>query len=477
MRRTKIVCTIGPASSGAALLDRLVAAGMDVARVNFSHGTHAEHAETIRQIRIGEERWGRPIAILQDLQGPKIRLGTFGPAGGGRVDLEPDRMFTLSARPIVGTADGASVTHPEYLSELKPGDEVWMDDGMIQLRVEETTADAVRCRVVAGGRISDHKGISFPRVPLPVSCLTEKDREDLRFGIRQGIDFVAVSFVRSAADIGEVRKFLRDQGADLPIVAKLERQEIVANLPGILTMVDAVMVARGDLGLDVPLEEVPHIQKEVIRQARAAKVPVIVATQMLESMVTHLRPTRAEVTDVSTAIFDGADAIMLSAETATGRYPVEAVVVMARIAERAEQAALKSEIRWRRQERVGVGFPEAVSDAAASAARVLGVRAIVAFTQSGFSARLISQERPDVAIIALTPFVEVQRRLALSWGVSSRLIRKVETTDEMIEEVEATLLGDGSVRMNDVLVIISGSPMWVTGTTNLLKLHRVGERR
>jgi len=477
MRRTKIVCTIGPASSGTALLDRLVAAGMDVARVNFSHGTHAEHAETIRQIRIGEERWGRPIAILQDLQGPKIRLGTFGPAGGGRVDLEPDRMFTLSARPIVGTADGASVTHPEYLSELKPGDEVWMDDGMIQLRVEETTADAVRCRIVAGGRISDHKGISFPRVPLPVSCLAEKDREDLRFGISQGIDFVAVSFVRSAADIGEVRKFLRDQGADLPIVAKLERQEIVANLPGILTMVDAVMVARGDLGLDVPLEEVPHIQKEVIRQARAAKVPVIVATQMLESMVTHLRPTRAEVSDVSTAIFDGADAIMLSAETATGRYPVEAVVVMARIAERAEQAAVKSEIRWRRQERVGVGFPEAVSDAAASAARVLGARAIVAFTQSGFSARLISQERPDVAIIALTPFVEVQRRLALSWGVSSRLIRKVETTDEMIEEVEATLLGDGSVRMNDVLVIISGSPMWVTGTTNLLKLHRVGERR
>jgi len=477
MRRTKIVCTIGPASSSPALLDRLVTAGMDVARVNFSHGTHAEHAEVIRQIRMGEERWGRPIAILQDLQGPKIRLGTFGPAGGGRVDLEPGRTFSLSARPIQGSVEGASVSHPEYLAELKPDDEVWMDDGMIQLRVEETTADAVRCRVVAGGRISDHKGISFPRVPLPVSCLTEKDRDDLRFGIRQGIDFVAISFVRSAADISEVRKFLRDQGADLPIVAKLERQEIVANLPGILTLVDAVMVARGDLGVDVPLEEVPHIQKEVVRQARAAKVPVIVATQMLESMVTHLRPTRAEVSDVSTAIFDGADAIMLSAETATGRYPVEAVTVMARIAERAEQAVLRSEIRWRRQERVGVGFPEAISDAAAAAARILGARAIVAFTQSGFSARLISQERPDVQIIALTPFVEVQRRLALSWGVSSRLIRKVETTDEMIEEVEATLLGDGSVRMNDVLVIISGSPMWVTGTTNLLKLHRVGERR
>src|SRR5262245_59617882 len=478
MRRTKIVCTIGPASSSAALLDRLVAAGMDVARVNFSHGTHAEHAETIRQIRLGEERWGHPIAILQDLQGPKIRLGTFGPAGGGRVDLEQGQLFTLSARPIVGTADRASVTHPEYLAELKPGDEVWMDDGMIQLRVEETSAEAVRCRVVAGGRISDHKGISFPRVPLPVSCLTEKDREDLRFGIRQGIDFVAVSFVRSAADIGDVRKFLRDQGANLPIVAKLARHEIVANLPGILTMVDAVMVARGDLGVDVPLEELPHIQKEVIRQARAAKVPVIVATQMLESMVTHLRPTRAEVSDVSTAIFDGADAIMLSAETATGRYPVEAVEVMARVAARAELAVLGDETRRRRrEERVGVGFPEAISDAAATAAHVLGARAIVAFTQSGFSARLISQERPAVPIIALTPFVEVQRRLALCWGVSSRLIAKVHSTEELMEEVERALLADGTVATNDILVIISGSPMWVAGTTNLLKVHRVGDRR
>jgi pyruvate kinase len=352
-----------------------------------------------------------------------------------------------------------------------------MDDGLIQLRVEATTPDELRCRVTAGGRLSDHKGLSLPHVPLPASCLTDKDKEDLRFGIQQGIDFVAVSFVRTTADISEVRQFLHDHGADLPIVAKLERQEVIANLPGILTMVDAVMVARGDLGLDVPLEEVPHIQKDVIRKARAAKVPVIVATQMLESMVTHLRPTRAEVSDVSTAIFDGADAIMLSAETATGRYPVEAVEVMARIAERAEQAVLANETRRRREERVGVGFPEAISDAAATAANVLGARAIVAFTQSGFSARLISQERPRVPIIALTPFVEVQRRLALSWGVSSRLIRKVETTDEMIEEAEATLLNEGFVRPNDVIVIISGSPMWVTGTTNLLKLHRIGERR
>jgi pyruvate kinase len=475
MRRTKIVCTIGPASSSKEQLDALAAAGMDVARLNFSHGTHAEHADVIRRIRDADHRWGRPVAILQDLQGPKIRLGTFGEGGGGRVDLEPGRPFALCRTPCVGTAQRAFVSPPEYLAEVKRGDQILMDDGMIQLRVEETTPEEVRCRVVAGGRISDHKGIQLPHVDLPVSCLTDKDREDLKFGIQQGVDFVAISFVRSATDIAEVRKFLTDQGADLPIVAKLERQEVMQNLPGILMMVDAVMVARGDLGLDVPLEDVPHIQKEIIRQARAAKVPVIVATQMLESMVTHLRPTRAEVSDVTTAIFDGADAIMLSAETASGRYPAEAVDVMARVATRAEEATVGLEPPARA--RGVVGFPEATSDAAATAAHVLKAKAVVAFTQSGFSARLISQERPDVPIIALTPFVSVQRRLALSWGVSSRLIRRVETTDEMVEAVEATLLGDGSVRVNDVIVIISGAPMWVTGTTNLVKLHRVGERR
>ena len=475
MRRTKIVCTLGPASSSRAELDRLVAAGMDVARVNFSHGTHAEHAEVIRLVREGEGRWGRPIAILQDLQGPKIRLGTFGPAGGARVDLEPGQIFTLCAKPVVGTAERASLNHPEYLTNVHPGDQIWMDDGMIQLRVEEASPEEVRCRVVVGGRLSDHKGISLPRVPLPVSCLTDKDREDLRFGLAHGVDFVAVSFVRSEADIAEVRGSLHELGADVPIVAKLERHEGIVNLPGILRSVAAVMVARGDLGVDVPIEDVPHLQKEIVRQAREAGVPVIVATQMLESMVTHLRPTRAEVSDVSTAIFDGADALMLSAETATGRYPSEAVEVMARVAVRAERAVLAVEAP--RRPLHDVGFPEALSDAASQAAHALGAHAIVAFTQSGSSARLISRARPRVPIIALTPFVEVQRRLALSWGVDSRLIRKVQTTDEMIEEVEATLLRDGSVTPGDVLVIISGSPMWVSGTTNLLKLHRVGERR
>src|SRR5437899_7436915 len=232
MRRTKIVCTIGPASSSTAELDRLAAAGLDAARLNFSHGTHDEHAEVIRRIREGEARWGRPVAILQDLQGPKIRLGTFGPGGGGRVDLEAARPFTLCARPVVGTVEQASITHPEYLKDLRAGDEIWMDDGMIQLRVESTAPDEVRCRVVVGGRISDHKGLSLPRVTLPISCLTPKDREDLRFGLRQGVEYLAVSFVRSAADIDEVRAFLREEAADLPVVATLARHEVVDNLPG-----------------------------------------------------------------------------------------------------------------------------------------------------------------------------------------------------------------------------------------------------
>ena len=472
MRRAKIVCTIGPASGQPDVLDRLVTAGMDVARLNFSHGTQAGHAEVIQAIRNGEARWGRPITILQDLQGPKVRLGVF---EGGEAVLVPGGLFVLTERAVKGTASRSSLNHPEFLAALRPGDAVWMNDGMIQLVVEKVADGEVHCRVVSGGRVSDHKGVSFPRLPLPVSCLTPKDREDLRFGIEQGVDYVAISFVRSAADIQEVRKFLHDRGANLPIVAKLERAEIVANLQGVLPLVDAVMVARGDLGVEVPLEDVPIIQKEVIRQARQGKVPVIVATQMLESMVEHTRPTRAEVSDVATAIFDGADAIMLSAETATGRFPVETVEVMARIAERAERAAPLGSASRPRPE--AFGFPEAVAEAACQAARLLHARAIVAFTQSGFSARLISQDRPEVPIIALTPYSEVQRRLGLFWGVSSRLVHKVETTDEMIAEVEATLLGDGTVRNNDVIVIISGAPMWVTGTTNLLKLHRVGDRR
>ena len=456
------------------MLDQLVAAGMDVARLNFSHGTHEEHTEVVRAIRAGEGRWGRPLTIIQDLQGPKVRLGAF---EGGQAVLMAGGSFTLTPAAVMGTAERASLSHPEFLGALRPGDQVWMDDGMIQLAVESVEADGTtHCRVTAGGFVSDHKGVALPRIPVPVASLTDKDREDLRLGIALGVDYVAVSFVRSAADIEEVRRFLGDEGADLPLIAKLERAEVMDDLQQILARVDAVMVARGDLGVAVPLEDVPVIQKHVIIQSRQAKVPVIVATQMLESMITHVRPTRAEVSDVATAIFDGADATMLSAETATGQYPVEAVRVMARVAERAERAAPHAPRRESGQARPA-GFSEAVAEAASQAARVLNARAIVAFTQSGFSARLISGERPEEPIIALTPFPEIQRRLGLYWGTSSRLVRKFQTTDEMIEEVDATLVGDGSVKTGDVLIIIAGAPLWVAGTTNLLKLHRVGDRR
>jgi len=450
----------------------MVQAGMDVARLNFSHGTHEQHASVIRAIREGEAEWGHPVTVIQDLQGPKVRLGNF---IGGRAMLMAGEPFVLTSEPVAGTSARASLDHPELFNALKPGDQIWMDDGTIQLVVESVEARETRCRVTAGGVVSDHKGVALPGLPLPLSCLTAKDKDDLRFGIEHGVDYVAVSFVRSASDIQEVRKFLLDQRASLPIIAKLERAEIVSNLPGILALVDAVMVARGDLGVEVPIEEVPIIQRDVIRQARIAKVPVIVATQMLESMVTYLRPTRAEVSDVATAIFEGADALMLSAETASGHHPVAAVEVMSRVAARAERETQRAAAAPSRPE--AYGFPEAVAEAACRAAQVLHAKAIVAFTQSGFSARLISSERPNVPVVALTPFPEVQRRLGLYWGVSSRLIRKVETTDEMVHEVEATLLGDGTVRNGDVIVIISGAPMWVTGTTNLLKLHRIGDRR
>lgn len=472
MRRTKIICTIGPASSSPEVLDRLVQAGMDVARLNFSHGTHADHAEVIRHIREGEARWGKPIAILQDLQGPKLRLGEF---TEGSVQLETGARFTLTSDFRKGDAGRASVNHPELLSEVRVGDQIWIGDGLVQLHVEAVESGEIVCRVTAGGVVSDHKGVSLPRVPALLSCITDKDREDLRFGILNGVDYVAISFVRSAADIRQAKQLLHEAGADLPVIAKLERSEAVKNLQEVLASVDAVMVARGDLGMDVPLEAIPVIQKEVIRQARAKRIPVIVATQMLESMIEHLRPTRAEVSDVATAIFDGADAIMLSAETATGAHPVEAVELMARVAEHAEQSFTPSHDLRRRA--AASGFPEAVADAACHSARVLNAKAIVAFTQSGSTARLMSGDRPEVPIIALTPSEQVMRRLALFWGVSSRLIRKAETIDELIEEIEATLLADGSVRAHDILVIVSGAPMWVTGTTNLMKLHRVGERR
>jgi pyruvate kinase len=471
-RLAKIVCTIGPSSIAEGIIEQMARAGMDVARLNFSHGTHAEHRQAIERIRSVEGRIGKPIAILQDLQGPKIRLGTF--AGGGVV-LRRGDVFTLTTERVTGTAERASISYAGFAKDVKAGDRVLIDDGRMALDVEDVRGEDVPCRVVTGGMVKDHKGVNLPRTALRLPALTEKDREDLQFGLRHGADYIGVSFVRSAADLLEVREVVNEFRSDAQVVAKLERPEALGRLDEILNATAAVMVARGDLGVEMAIEEVPIAQKEILRRARIARTPVIVATQMLESMITNLRPTRAEVSDVANAVLDGTDAVMLSAESATGAYPVEAVRVLDRIIRRTEAAFPPQTMdRPRRGE---VSFPQAMSDAASFSAQELKARAIVAFTQSGYTARLISQDRPPVPIVAFTPHERVRRRLALDWGVVPRVLKSQTSIDQMVMDIEASLLSDRSVRYNDILVIVGGAPLGVRGTVNLLKLHRVGEHR
>ena len=471
-RFAKIVCTIGPASIAEGILEQMARAGMDVARLNFSHGTHAEHRQAIERIRSVEVRIGKPIAILQDLQGPKIRLGAF--AGGSAV-LRRGEPFILTTATVSGTAERATITYDGFARDVKAGDRVLIDDGRLALDVEEVRGEDVLCRVVTGGVVKDKKGVNLPRTNVRLPILTEKDRADLQFGLRHGVDYIGVSFVRSAADLLEVREVINEFRSDAQVVAKLERPEALGRLDEILNATAAVMVARGDLGVEMAIEEVPIAQKEIVRKARLARTPVIVATQMLESMITNLRPTRAEVSDVANAVLDGTDAVMLSAESATGAYPVEAVRVLDRIIRRTEAAFPPQTMdRPRRGE---VSFPQAMSDAASFAAQELKARAIVAFTQSGYTARLIAQDRPPVPIVAFTPNERVRRRLTLDWGVIPRLIKSQSSIDQMVVDIEASLLSDRSVRYNDILVIVGGAPLAVRGTVNLLKLHRVGEHR
>ena len=471
-RLTKIVCTLGPASIAEGIIEQMARAGMDVARLNFSHGTHAEHRLAIDRIRAVEERLGKPIAILQDLQGPKIRLGAF---TGGSALLRRGDPFVLTTRTVAGTAERATITYPGFCEDVKPQDRILIDDGRLALTVQTVNGDEVTCRVDTGGVVKDHKGVNLPRTQVRLPVLTEKDRDDLEFGLANRVDYVGVSFVRSAADVLEVREFINEHGSPAQVVAKLERPEALKRLDEILAATAAVMVARGDLGVELPLEDVPVAQKEIIRKARLARTPVIIATQMLESMVSAQRPTRAEVSDVANAILDGTDAVMLSAESATGAYPVESVRVLDRVIRRMEGAfPPATNDRPRRGE---VSFPQAISDAAAFCAQELKARAIVAFTQTGSTARMISQDRPPVPIIAFAPSQGVRRRMALDWGVIPRLIRRHASIDELVTEIEATLLAEGTVRYNDVLILVAGAPMGVRGTVNLLKLHRVGEHR
>jgi pyruvate kinase len=466
MPRTKIVCTIGPASRSPEALRRLAEAGMDVARLNFSHGSHEDHAAVLAAVRAISERVGRPIAVLQDLAGIKIRIGEI---ASGQVRLEPGAGFTLTNRAVAGDAREVSLDYPDLAASVRPGDALLLSDGDVELRVETADATDIRCRVVAGGTLSSHKGIHLPARSIAAPGLTAKDREDLAFGISQGVDYVALSYVRGAEDVLETRRFLDERRAVIPLIAKIEKHEALARIDEILAAADGLMVARGDLGVETPLEHVPLLQKMLIDRANRAGKPVITATQMLLSMVDRPRPTRAEVGDVANAILDGTDAVMLSEETAAGRYPVEAVETMRRIAEDTE-AAFPFEAWMRRfEDRSLQSLPEAVAGAACELAEHVGAAVIVAWTELGATARLVAKHRPRRPILALSTLPETARRLALVWGVIPLVAAEGPDTDAMLERALRVATESGLLRPGQTAVITAGIPMGVTGGTNLIK--------
>ena len=473
MRRAKIVCTIGPASRSPETLRALVAAGMDVARLNFSHGSHADHAAVVADLRRIADQAGRPLAILQDLQGPKIRLGTL---QGGAVQLRTGARFVLTTRDIEGDAKRASTTYEALPSDVKPGDEILLSDGLLRLTVDEISGQDITCTVVDGGHLRQRAGINLPGAELSVPSMTEKDLADLAFGVEQGVDWVALSFVRSAADVDALKMELVRLKADVGVIAKLEKPQAIEALDAIVDVADAIMVARGDLGVEMSPERVPFIQKTIIRACAAAGKPVITATQMLESMIENPRPTRAEASDVANAVFDGTDAVMLSGETAMGAHPIDAVEMMHRIVSEAERnVAAQPEIRRRARRAAALSFSDAIADAAGQVAADTNAVAIVAFTQSGFSAKLIARSRPQTPIYAFTPHRRVQRRLCVHWGLEPRHAIYLERTQDMIEVVERQLLEEEIVRGGDSLVFLAGMPSNRPGTTNMLRLHKVGE--
>lgn len=472
MRRTKIVATLGPASSDPETIEKLIQRGMDVARLNFSHGSREEHRRRLETVRESSRRSHRAVACLQDLSGPKIRTGPVSDESG--VDLTENSRFILTTDPLEGTSERVSTTYRELPRDVRPGSRILLDDGLIELEVEDVEGKDVRTRVISGGRLKSHKGINLPGVSLSVGSLTDKDREDAAFGIELDVDYMALSFVRKADDIRELKELLDQRGRpDLPVIAKIEKPEAVENLSSILDVADAVMVARGDLGVEVATEKVPTLQKQIIREANREGRPVITATQMLESMVEQPRPTRAEASDVANAILDGTDAIMLSAETAVGRHPVEAVTTMDRIA-RYTEGQQDGGPAWRRSD-VSVlaraSIPRAVAEAACRAADELKARYIVVFTESGATARLVSNLRPRRPILGLTPTERICHRLALLWGVVPIRAPSCDRVDEMLEEGLRTIEERGLAQSRDVVVMVFGTSR-LAGATNMIKIHR-----
>jgi pyruvate kinase len=466
-RKAKIVCTIGPSSANKGTISSMIINGMNTARLNFSHGDYKTHRKNVELIRQISRKLDRPVAILQDLQGVKIRVGHI---ENGSIELKRGNQLLLAPGEGLGNKEQIFISYSSLLKDAKKGDRILLDDGLIQLTVLGRAGNTLKTKVVEGGILRDRKGVNFPGMKLSIRSFTEKDEEDLSFGIKMGIDYIAISFVRQAEDIRKVKDWLEKKHRQIPIIAKIEKPEALCNIDEILSEVEGIMIARGDLGVEIAPEEVPLIQKGLIDKANKKGKIVITATQMLESMTEHLRPTRAEATDVANAVLDGTDALMLSAETATGKYPVEALKMMDRIIRYTEHMKQVESSYMR-----GHIFAEATAEAACMAAEDIHARVLVAFTQSGFSARLLSKFRPKVPVIALTPDEKIMKRVCLYWGVTPIIMKLPATTDEMIKSIEKTLLSKRIVKTGDSIVITSSSPLSTKGKTNFMKLHKIRE--
>ncbi len=475
MRHTKIVATLGPATDTPECMARLIRAGMNVARLNFSHGDHETHARRLASVRAVSDRLGIPVAVLQDLSGPKMRTGLL--QGGQPVELTAGQRLTITTEDIVGDAERISTDYEALPQDVRPGDSILLSDGLIQLRVLDTTDTAVQCEVLNSGELRQRQGINLPGVDISSPTVTDKDIDDLRFGLAQGVDYVAMSFVRRAADILQIKDLIAQAGQDVPVIAKIERPEAVQALDSILAVADGIMVARGDLGVEMPLEQVTLIQKRLIRAANERAVPVITATQMLESMIRNPNPTRAEVSDVANAILDGSDAVMLSGETSIGKYPVKAVETMALIARAVEQSP-----QFRSDEESAAArllmhevqsVPEAIGAAVSAIANTLPVKAVWVFTQTGNTARMVAQYRPPVPILALTPYERICRRMALFWGVTPLKVHYFKDDREFWEQLMPFVVSQGYAQPGDTVVITGGHPFHRHGPTNFLKIQVV----
>ena len=473
MRKTKIICTLGPASESEAVLRQMIEAGMNVARINFSHGSHEEHGKKLELLYKLRKEMGVPVAALLDTKGPEIRLGTF---ANGSEELQAGATFTLTTVAMEGTAEKVSITFAGLPADVKPGDAILIDDGLIELRVEETTSTDIRCTVINGGPVSNRKGVNVPNVSLSMPYLSERDKSDVLYGIKAGFDFIAASFVRNAQDVQLLRDLLKENGGeDIKIISKIENAEGVHNIDEIIRVSDGIMIARGDMGVEIPFEQVPKIQKDIIKKVYHSGKYVITATQMLESMTENPRPTRAEATDVANAIYDGTSAIMLSGETAAGKYPVEAVRTMAKIALETEND-IDYKARFNRFKEQSVrNVTNAISHATCSAAYDLEAAAIITVTESGQTARMISKYRPGVQIIGCTVNSRVYRQLAMSWGVMPIFCQLKDDADELFDHAVQRAKEEKLIQDGDLVVITAGVPLGIPGTTNLLKVQTVGD--